>query len=91
MSEFIPVIEKFDVTNKEVIITGDTNINLLKVNEKEVISEFFDCMTGLSFFPKISLPTRFSNRNGSLIDNFFCKLSQVTSEATSGIMIKKLI
>ena len=35
---------------KEVIITGDFNINLLKINEKEIFCDF----------PKITFPTRFS-------------------------------
>ncbi len=59
----------------ESIITGDLNINLLKINERELISEFFDTLTANSFYPKITMPTRFSNKQGTLIDNIFCKLT----------------
>ena len=38
----------------------------------------------------ISFPTRFTRTNGTLIDNFFCKLSQSMLESTAGILIKKL-
>ena len=31
----------FDQNNSEVIIAGDFNINLLKINQKEIFSEFF--------------------------------------------------
>ncbi len=37
--------------NLECIISGDFNIDLLKLNEKEVICEFVDTLTKY-FFPK---------------------------------------
>ncbi len=42
-----------------------------------------------SFYPKITLPTRISNKHGTLIDNFLCKLTEATLDTTSGILIKK--
>ena len=87
--EFLAVINNIEHSNKEFILAGDTNINLLKVNDKEVINNFYDAITSQSFFPKITLPTRFSNTKGTLIDNMFYKLSDVTMDAISGIMIKK--
>ena len=73
----------------EVIIAGYFNINLLKINEKEYCSEFYDTLTGFSFFPKITFPTRFSSLNGTLIDNLFCKISELMLESTAGILIKQ--
>jgi len=73
----------------KVIIAGDFNINLLKINEKEYCSEFYDTLTGFSFFPKITFPTRFSSLNGTLIDNLFCKSSELMLESTAGILIKQ--
>ncbi len=87
--DFIPVINEYINGNFEFIIMGDTNVNLLNINEKEVISDFFDAVTGQSIYPTITFPTRFTKRNGSLIDNIFCKLSSNTLKSTSGIMIKK--
>ncbi len=42
-----------------------------------------------SFYPKITLPTRLSNKHGTSIDNFFCKLTESTLDTTSGILINK--
>ena len=36
LSVFTPIISSFDRTNSDVIIAGYFNINLLKINEKEV-------------------------------------------------------
>ena len=46
-------------------------------------------LTSFSLFPQITFPTRFSNRTGTLIDNFFCCLTKYTLESTAGILIKK--
>ncbi len=54
--------------------------------KKNQICEYFDMFTNHSFYPKITLPTRFSNTHGTLIDNFFCKLSESTIDT---MFIKK--
>ncbi len=46
--------------NSECIIAGDFNTDLLKLNDKEVYREFFDNLTENGFYPKITIPTRFS-------------------------------
>ncbi len=88
MNEFGPILETHESHNNEVIITGDFNIHLLKINEKQVFSEYFDMFTNHCFYPKITLPTRLSNKHGPLIDNFLCKLTETTLDTTSGILIK---
>ena len=50
---------QIDFKTSEVIIAGDFNINLLKIKEREYCSEFYDTLTGFSFFPKITFPTNF--------------------------------
>ncbi len=89
VQKLTPVLSNFSNTNNDIIIAGDTNINLLKINEREFYSEFFDMLTSHSFYLKITLPTRFSNTRGTLIDNFFCKLNDTTINSTAGILIKK--
>ena len=42
-----------------------------------------------SYFPKITLPTRFSQRSCTPIDNIFSKLSSNSINCTSGILIEK--
>ena len=61
---------------------------LLKINEKDIFCEFLKSLISHSSFPKITFPTRFSRTSGTLIDNFFRKLTRSTFDVTSGILIK---
>ena len=89
IDELRSIISSFDKRNQDIIIAGDFNINLLKLNDKELYNDYFDMLTSLSYFPKITLPTRLSGNCGTLIDNFFCRISQNTLDASSGILIKE--
>ncbi len=42
-----------------------------------------------SFYPKITVPTQFTNTHGTLIDNFLCKLTDNTLDTTSGVLTKR--
>ena len=70
--------------------SSDFNIDLLKIKDKPIFSEYFDGISSLSFFPYITLPTRFSDMNCTLIDDFLCKLSHRISDATAGILINSI-
>jgi len=59
--------------NNIIILAGDYNINMLKINEQEHCSTFCDMFTSCNLFPQTTLPTRFTTRTGTLIDNLFCK------------------
>ena len=89
IDELRSIISSFEKRNLDIIIAGDFNINLLKLNDKELYNDYFDMLTSLSYFPKITLPTRLSGNCGTLIDNFFCRISQNTLDASSGILIKQ--
>ncbi len=39
MNEFTPILNKLQRSNKEIILVGDFNIDLLKINDKNIISE----------------------------------------------------
>ena len=73
LREFKPVAENLSKDNKNVVLTGDFNIDLLKVNEREKYAEFFDLLITLGFLPKITFPTRFAKKSASLIDQIFVK------------------
>ena len=73
-----------------LIIAGDFNINLLKLNENDIYNSYFDALISHSLFQQITFPTRFTRTNGTLIDHFFSKLSQSMLESTAGILIKNL-
>ena len=74
----------------EVIIAGDFNIDLLKIKEKPVFSEYFDMISAQGFFPRITLPTIFSEHCGTLIEFFLCKLTEGSLNSTSGILINNI-
>ena len=89
--ELEPILQELSATNNEVLICGDYNINLLKMNGETHYSDFFDMMLGHSFFPKITLPTRLNRTSGAtLIDNIYYKLSFQTVKTTSGIILDEL-
>ena len=83
------MLSSLDQIQHNVIFAGDYSINLLKLNEDELISDFFDLLTSHSMYPQITLPTRFSERHGTLIDNLFCKLAKTILESRAGILIKQ--
>ncbi len=60
----------------------------MKIDEKNIISEYFDKLTSNSFYPKITVPTRLTNIHGNLFNTFLCKLTENTLDATSGVLIK---
>ena len=91
INEFSSIVSLLEYNCKNtLIIAGDFNINLLQLNENDIYSSYFDSLISHSLFPQITFPTRFTRTNGTLIDNFFCKLSQSMLESTAGILIKKL-
>ena len=91
VSQLEPILSDLGDTNSEVLICGDYNINLLKVNSEPHFSYFFDTMLTHSFFPKITFPTRVNNSSGAtLIDNIFCKLSPTTLQIKAGILLDEI-
>ena len=45
-------------------------------------------LTSFSFFPQITLPTKFTTCTGTRIDNFFCNLTKHILQSTTGILSK---
>ena len=91
ITKFSSVAASLGDSNNELIIAGDFNINLLKINENEVYSNFFDTLISHSLYPQITLPTRFTRTNGALIDNLcVCKLNKTILESKPGILTNKL-
>ncbi len=88
IKEVSPKIKKLESNKNEALITGVFNLDLFKLNENNVISEYFDMCTSNSFYPTITLPTRLTNNHGTLIDNFFCKLTEHTLDTLLGILIR---
>ena len=67
LSELSPVLDILQKENTYAAIVGDFNINLLQINEREKFEDFYDLMCTNSFYPKITLPTRFLNIRAALL------------------------
>ena len=89
LNEFTSIISLIDKTNSDILIAGDFNINLPKINENNNVGEFFDMLISNSFYPHITLPTRFSNNNGTLIENPFWRIDRYAKQPKSGILTKQ--
>ncbi|XP_065642723.1 uncharacterized protein LOC136074345 [Hydra vulgaris] len=68
---FNPLLEKLSSENKQVVITGDFNMDLLNYNESNIISDYLDSLCSYSFFPTIIQPTRITCTSKTIIDNIF--------------------
>ena len=66
-----PMLEKIGNENKEVMLLGDFNIDLLKVNQEKSNDNFLDILGSHMFLPQIILPTRVCEKSQTLIDNIF--------------------
>ena len=88
IDEFSPILAQLEQSHSEVFKAGDFNINLLDIKTK--VSTFYNSFTTIVFLLEITLPTRFSHRTGTLIDNFLCKLSYISLKSKSGILVDRL-
>ena len=75
---------------KNVVLTGDFNINLLNFKVNNAVSEYLDSIISNGYLPKITVPTRLTQRHGTLIDNFLVKVTQDYSPTTAGVMLYKI-
>ena len=83
-------MEKLDREKSNLVISGDFNINLLHTNQKEVYQDYFDMFITRGLLPQATLPTRFSAKSATLIDNIFCKSHIDNDRNISAIIVSKL-
>ena len=69
--DFTELLSHLQTSRHPTYISGDFNINLLKTYQKHHYKHFFENKTACGFFPKISMPTRFTEQSATLIDNIF--------------------
>ena len=90
MEGIFPILQYLDRTNVDVVLPGDYNINLLKINERAKFAEFFYYMLSHSFYPKITLPTRIGTQSSTIVDNIYCKLSENSLNSEAGIIFTNI-
>ena len=89
IEEFNTAINHDKIRGKKMILSGDFNINLLKISEKIMYANFFDMLTANSLLPNITCPTRMTQTSATLIDNIFS--NSLGDIVFSGIIANKSI
>ena len=69
-----PLLDKSSLENKDVILMGDFNVDLLHYETHNQSRDFLDKMLSASLKPHITTPTRVTPRSKTLIDNIFTNL-----------------
>ena len=83
-----PFSEKLVSENKEVILLGDFNIDLLKCDSNKNVSDFLDIIYSTNLVPNITSPTRLTSRSQTLIDNIFSSI--INDDCIAGNLISPI-
>lgn len=89
INEITQCFSMFQHPHGKCIVTGDFNIDLLKINEKPQFREYFNTITSLGYTPRLTFPTRLTDNNGTLIDNILTNFLE-SHQTVSGIMTTKI-
>ena len=90
LNQMRPIVTSLSKENSHAVFVGDYNIDLLKIDNREKYQEYFDLFVTNAFLPNIVLPTRFSRRNATLIDQLFSKSPSPTTHNVSGILLNNM-
>ena len=90
INEFEPIIQKLEKQKKNLTVSGDFNINLLMVNRRDAYQQFFDMLITRGLIPQATLPTRFSSKSATLIDNIYVRPLDGNKVLSSHIFVSKL-
>ena len=90
-SHLLPLLEQLSHENKEVLIMGDFNINLLYYDNKNT-ANFLDTVFSYSYLPFINTPTRVTDHSKT-IDNIFYNnpILNITTGNISSVISDHLI
>ena len=65
------ILSNLNREKKRLILTGDTNINLLKTSKHSASANYLDMLLGHGMIPKVTVPTRVTHSSATLIDHMF--------------------
>ena len=68
---FSDLLHKISLENKTVCITGDINIDALKVDKNDNIDNYFNSVHSFGFKNSVMVPTRITEKSSTLIDHFY--------------------
>jgi exonuclease III len=82
-SDMDRILKAIDLENKNCIISGDTNINLLNIDTHHNTATYLDIMMANGYIPTITKPTRIGRTSATLLDHIFIKFN-CTNEYIAG-------
>ena len=88
LAEFSTFLQRVKNLKKLSHICGDYNIDLLKVKINPHFGEFFDHIISSGFFPKTTMPTKFTDQSATLIDNVFN--TSIEEKKVSGLLLNHI-
>ena len=68
-NHFKNILSKREITNKELVLIGDFNINVLDFNESKMVKNFVNLMFRHALIPTGNRPTRFTRKTATAIDH----------------------
>ena len=71
-----------EIKQKDFVLMGDFNIDLLNYTADTKVAEFLDKMYSSSFLPQITHPTRINKTSQTLVDNIFSTI--IADESKTG-------
>ena len=91
-NHLLPFLERLSNENKQTLIMGDFNINLLNYDDKNT-ANFLDTMFSYSYLPFINTPTIVTGDSKTLIDNIFYNkpMLNITAGNISSVISDHLI
>ena len=84
-NHFKNILSKREITNKELVLIGDFNINVLDFNESKMVQSFVNLMFRHGLIPTINKPTRVIRNTATAIDHTITN-SVINAEFKTGII-----
>jgi len=75
IQEFQPYLQKIKKDNRDTILVGDLNYNLLETSSNSMVQEFFDQMITHELLPQITVPTKINRKSCNLLDHIYTKFN----------------
>lgn len=86
VSELSDILQEISKSKGFIGWCGDFNLDLLKLHDRPNVRLFFDMVLSENYLPKITRPTRIAGKSFTLIDNFFCRFSELYMRVKCGIL-----
>lgn len=75
IQEFQPYLQKIKKDNRDTVLLGDFNYNLLETSSNTMVQEFFDQMITHELLPQITVPTKINRKSCNLLDHIYTKFN----------------